>query len=300
MVLTDTHCHLDFERFDADRDEVLRRAWEAGLTRILIPGISLNSSRAAVKLAESHPRLFAAVGVHPNDAQTWTEETINELLALTESDDSSRRVQSLETLHSTTKSGDSSRQKIVAIGEIGLDYYRPHTPRPIQRQALQEQLELAAELGLPVIIHLREENDGMDGPAASDLMKSLEFFVQRLRANHSPLAERPGVLHSFSGSFETAEQAIRLGFYIGVSGPLTYPKAVNRREVVAALPLERLLIETDAPFLAPQSHRGRRNEPAFIVEIADKIAMYHSLSLEEVAAATSINARRLFSWRATD
>ena len=288
MKLTDTHCHLDFDKFDADRDEVLARAWKAGLTRILIPGITLDSSRAAVKLAESHPWLFAAVGIHPNDVDKLHVDTLARLreLALYSSSDS--------------KTVGRSRTKIVAIGETGLDYYWNRAPHDHQQKVLQEQLALAAELCLPVILHCREKDDAAHGACAEDLIKVLEEWVNRLRVERSPLGECPGVLHSFSGSREMAQRAIRLGFYLGVTGPVTFKNAAKRQEIVAALPLEHLLLETDAPFLAPQSQRGRRNEPAFVVEIADKIAQLKSRSLEEVAAITSANAARLFSWGEVD
>jgi TatD DNase family protein len=276
LKLTDTHCHLDFDKFDADRDEVLARAWTAGLTRILIPGITLDSSRAAVKLAESHPRLFAAVGIHPNDVDKLHVDTLERLREL------------------------AKNQKVVAIGETGLDYYWDSAPHDHQQKVLQEQLALAAELRLPVILHCREKGDAPHGACAEDLIKIMEEWVNRLRVEMNPLAERAGVLHSFSGSRETAQRAIQLGFYIGVTGPVTFKNAVKRQEIVAALPLERLLIETDAPYLTPHSHRGRRNEPSFVHEIADKIAQLKPLDLEEVAAITSANAARLFSWGGMD
>lgn len=276
MNLTDTHCHLDFNKFAADRNEVLARAWEAGLTRILIPGITLPSSRAAVKLAESHPKLFAAVGVHPNDVGKLHVDTLARLREL------------------------AKNPKVVAIGETGLDYYWDSAPHDHQQKVLQEQLALAAELRLPVILHSREKDDAPHGACAEDLIKILEEWVYRLRVEKNPLAERPGVLHSFCGSRETAQRAIQLGFYIGVTGPVTFKKARERQEVVAALPLELLLIETDAPFLAPHPHRGQRNEPAFVCEIADKIAQLHSRNLEEVAATTSASAAHLFSWGELD
>jgi TatD DNase family protein len=275
-VLTDTHCHLDFRKFDADRDEVLARAWEAGLTRILIPGITLDSSRAAVKLADSHPKLFAAVGIHPNDVDQLHVDTLARLREL------------------------AKKPKVVAIGETGLDYYWDSAPHDHQQKVLQEQLALAAELRLPVILHSREKGDAPHGACAEDLIKILEEWVNRLRVEKNPLADRPGVLHSFSGSRETAQRAIQLGFYMGVTGPVTFKNAVKRQEIIAALPLERLLIETDAPYLAPHPHRGQRNEPAFVHEIADKIAQLNSRSLEEVAAITSANAARLFSWGEMD
>lgn len=276
MNLTDTHCHLDFNKFDADRNEVLARAWKAGLTRILIPGITLPSSRAAVKLAESHPKLFAAVGVHPNDVDKLHVDTLARLREL------------------------AKNPKVVAIGETGLDYYWDSAPHDHQQKVLQEQLALAAELRLPVILHSREKGDAPHGACAEDLIKILEEWVNGLRVENNPLTERPGVLHSFCGSRETAQRAIQLGFYIGVTGPVTFKKARERQEVVAALPLERLLIETDAPFLAPHPHRGQRNEPAFVCKIADKIAQLHSRNLEEVAATTSASAAQLFSWGELD
>jgi len=271
-VLTDTHCHLDLEKFDADRAEVLRRAEQAGLTRILIPGLTLTSSRSAVKLAESHPMLSAAIGVHPNDSLPWDGQTISALREL------------------------SLNQKVVAIGEIGLDYYWDSTPHDHQQKVLKEQLALAAELQLPVVIHFREKGLASGGDCASDLLKILEEWGTGLRREKSPLAERPGVLHSFSGTLETARAAISLGFYMGVTGPVTFENGQRRQEIVAALPLDRILIETDAPFLAPHPHRGKRNEPAYVRLIADKIALVHSYTTEQIATATSENAQRLFAW----
>ncbi len=272
MTLTDTHCHLDFNRFDEDRPAVLERAVQAGVERILVPGITEDSSADAVRLAESHPRLYAAVGVHPNDADTWNAGTPAGLRRL------------------------AGSRKVMAIGEIGLDYYRRHVPRERQQHVLDRQLALAAELGLPVVVHLREEADGQDGPATSDLMKILEAWSSGLRTTGRSLASRPGVLHSFSGSLETALRAIELGFFIGVTGPVTFKNAAGRQDLVAGLPLDHILIETDAPFLTPVPHRGQRNEPAFVQFIAEKIAGLQSRSQEEVARVTTDNARTLFSW----
>ncbi len=272
MALTDTHCHLDIEQFDPDRGAVIERAAQAGIARILIPGLNLTSSRAAVDMAASHLMLYAAVGVHPTETLNVERSTFNELHQL------------------------AKKPKVKAIGEIGLDYCREATPHGLQKQALGEQLELAAELNLPVVIHLREKNDAENGNAASDLTQILEAWVDRLRGVRSPLAERPGVLHSFSGSLETAQAALRLGFYIGVTGPVTYKNAGRRQEIIASLPLEKLLLETDAPFLAPHPQRGRRNEPAYVQHIADKIAALHTCTPEHVARITSANAQRLFGW----
>jgi len=157
-------------------------------------------------------------------------------------------------------------------------------------------LALAAQASLPVLIHLREKDDALQGEAAADLLKILQAWAASLQREKNPLAERPGVLHSFSGSLATAQQALALNFYLGITGPITYKNAEARREVVKSLPLERLLIETDSPFLAPVPQRGKRNEPAFVAHIADKIAEIHHLSPQQVAAITSENARRLFGW----
>lgn len=272
MLLTDTHCHLDLEKFDADRREVIERALAAGVTRILVPGITLKSSRAIVKLAESHPSLFAAVGVHPNDSTTWDPQTIPALREL------------------------ATNLKVVGIGEIGLDYYWNAAPRDHQQKVLREQLALAAELELPVSLHARETGDAPDGDCARDLLQILEEWAGRLRVEKNPLAERPGVWHSFSGTRQSAEKAIALNFYIGVTGPLTYKNAQERREVIAVLPLERLLVETDAPYLAPDPKRGKRNEPAFVMFTVEKLATLHSLTPDQVAETTTSNAARLFAW----
>jgi TatD DNase family protein len=284
-VLTDTHCHLDYHKFDADRADVLLRAQQAGVTRIVIPGTSWTSSLSAVKLAESHPMLFAAVGVHPTDVDTYQVDTLASLRKL---------VLESSGLPPRQEPAPALQKKIVAIGEIGLDYYWEAAPHDLQQRVLREQLDLAAELTLPVILHFREKGDAADGPCAADLMKMLEEWTDRLRRGKSPLAERPGVLHSFAGSRATASRAIGLNFFLGVTGPVTYRQ--ERQELVARLPLERLLIETDAPYLAPAPHRGKRNEPAFVALIADKISKLHNCNTEETAAATANNAARLFAW----
>jgi len=272
VLLTDTHCHLDLEKFDSDRESVLERAIQAGVERILIPGLTLTSSLSAIKLAESHPMLYAAIGVHPTEASDFGRSTLNDIRKR------------------------SQHPKVKAIGEIGLDYYWDSTPHDHQQKVLKEQLALAAELQLPVVIHFREKGDASGGDCASDLLKILEEWGTGLRREKSPLAERPGVLHSFSGTLEMARAAISLGFYVGVTGPVTFKNGQRRQELVAALPLDRILIETDAPFLAPPPHRGKRNEPAYVRLIADKIALVRSCTTEQVAAATSENAQRLFAW----
>ena len=273
MALTDTHCHLDLEQFDSDRGAVIQRAKNAGLSRILVPSLTVTSSRVIVKLAESHPMLYAAVGVHPNEAESWDGQTIPALKELA-----------------------AGSLKVVAIGEVGLDYYWNKSPHEEQISILREQLSLAAELELPVVIHSREKEDADHGECAEDLIKILEEWVSGLRPTNDALAQPPGVLHSFSGSIETAKRALALGFYIGVTGPVTYKNAERKRQVIASLPLERLLIETDAPYLTPEPQRGKRNEPAFVSHIADKIAEIKSRTPQEVAGATTENAARLLSW----
>ncbi len=270
MILTDTHCHLDHKKFDAVRAEVIQRAESAGVGRILIPGITLDSSRSAVKLAGSHPLLYAAIGVHPSDSLTWEDATPSALREL------------------------ATHPKVVAVGEIGLDYYWDAAPHPHQIRVLREQLELAAELELPVVLHMREAKDALHGECAEDLLGILEDWTAGLISGKNPLAERPGVLHSFAGSLETAQQAICLNFFIGVTGPVTFENARRRQEIIAAIPVGCLLIETDAPYLAPHPHRGKRNEPSYVGLVAGKIAALHGVSIEEVARITTANANKLF------
>lgn len=275
MNLTDTHCHLDLAKFDADRQAVIQRARQAGLVRVLVPSLTLASSRAVLELVEAHPMLFAAVGIHPTEAGTRSESSLRELQTL------------------------ARNQKVVAIGEVGLDYYWDAAPHEVQQQVLKEQLRLAADLALPVVLHSREKNDAESGACADDLLRILEEWAAGLRSRNEALAERPGVWHSFSSTLEVARRAMDLGFFIGVTGPVTYKNAEKRRQVIADLPLERLLIETDAPFLTPQPERGKRNEPAFVKHIADKIAEIQSRTPQETAVLTTANAARLFSWGET-
>jgi TatD DNase family protein len=220
--------------------------------------------------------LYSAIGIHPNDANTWNSQTVSALLKLA-----------------------ATNFKVIAIGEIGLDYYWNTSSRETQIAILKEQLGIASELNLPVLIHIREKGDLDHGDCSEDLINILEEWINGLKLGNQSLIERPGVLHSYSGSLEIAQEAINLGFYIGVTGPITYKNAENRRQVIAALPLESLLIETDAPFLAPVPHRGDRNEPAFVTHIADKIAAVKSVTPQEIAAVTTANAARLFAWEET-
>ena len=273
-MLTDTHCHLNWNKFDIDRADVIARAKVAGLARLLVPGVDLRSSKEAIHLAESNESIYAAVGFHPTDLDKFSEQAFAEI-------------------HELVK-----HPKVVAIGEIGLDYYwvKETDKRAIQREILKRQLAFAGAVNKPVVIHMREEKDAWFGDASTDLLEILSGWHGDLKAKNPALAEHPGVLHSFNGTLDTAQKAIALNFFIGVTGPVTYKTADQKRQIIYQLPITSLLIETDSPFLAPVPHRGKRNEPAFVVEIADKIAQVQSRSMEEVAAATTANAARLFQW----
>jgi TatD DNase family protein len=264
-MLIDTHCHLYFDSYDGDRQAVLTRAGAADVERILAPGIDLASSRAAVDLAEAHPPVYAAVGVHPNSALTWEPGT-------------------LDGLHDLL-----AHDKVVAVGEMGLDYYRDRAPKSIQRRVFRDQLALAGEARLPVILHVRNASPE-DRACIDDLLAILEEMRSEL------LEEHPGVVHSFSGNLDEALKLVAFGFFIGITGPVTYPNADGLRRVVDAVPLEHLLIETDGPFLTPQPRRGRRNEPAYVAYVAEKIAETRRVSPKFVADETTQNAKRLFGF----
>ena len=275
-MFSDTHCHLDFNTFDEDRRLVIQRATEAGVGRILIPALDRESSISAIRLAESFPNIYAAVGFHPTDLDKFSEKAFDEVKNL------------------------ADHVKVVAIGEIGIDYYwvKEREDRAFQHEALRRQLEFAASIQKPVIIHMREEDDAWFGQASVDLLYILEEWQHQLHAAGHPLAQKPGVLHSFNGNLETAQKAMDLHFHIGVTGPVTYKNAAEKRNIIKQLPLNKLLIETDAPFLTPVPHRGKRNEPAFVIYIADKIAEIHGTTREQVAEITARNAAYLFGWEA--
>ena len=257
-MLVDTNCHLDFERFDQDRDQVVARAAESGVCRIIVPSLDLTNCPKVLRLAETYPAVYAAVGIHPNSSAEWQDEWIEAIRSFAQHD------------------------KVVAIGEIGLDYYWDHASREIQHRALKAQLDLAADLDLPVIIHNRESSD--------DIIRLLSESA----LNGRP---RPGVLHSFSAPWETATAALAMGFYLGFTGPVTFKKAEALRQIAARVPLDRILVETDAPFLTPQPRRGKRNEPAYVSFIADRIASLHDMDSVEFARQTTANAANLFGPR---
>lgn len=281
MEFVDTHCHLDLNKFDNDRIEVIQRAKDAGLSRILIPGISIQSSRSSVEMAENNPMLFISIGVQPNDSNEWSEKSIEELR---------------EIYRSAQISSQPAKKKIVAVGEIGLDYYWDAAPHEHQRMVLWKQMLLAAELKIPVILHLRESKDAETGACTDDLLEIIIKWIELLKAEGNQLIDHPGVLHSFSGDINTARQLIELGFFIGVTGPVTFINNKKRQDLIASLPIEKLLLETDAPFLTPHPKRGQRNEPANVLLVAAKVAQIHNTTTAKVAEITCDNATRLFNW----
>ncbi|HVN56480.1 MAG TPA: TatD family hydrolase [Anaerolineaceae bacterium] len=262
--LADTHCHLDFQAYDSDRDQVISRAWEKGVKWILNPGIDLQTSRDAIRLAEMFPGVYAAVGVHPNDGLSWDAGTLQELEKL------------------------AGHPRVLAIGEIGLDYYRDRTLPKVQMKIFRTQLELAARLHLPVIVHCRQ--------AMEDLQKILKEWCFTIHSRVGEEKKPFGVLHSFDGDLDEARQAIEMSFLIGVGGPVTFQNARQKQELIKALPLENIVLETDAPFLTPHPYRGQRNEPGYIPLIAEAVATLQKRPFDTVARVTTQNAARLFSW----
>jgi TatD DNase family protein len=254
-MLVDTHCHLDFDSFDGDLVQVITRASEAGVTKIITPSLGLDNCDKVLRISGQYDSVFAAVGIHPNYSANWQESWVEELQVL------------------------AGGAGVLAIGEIGLDYYRDYSPKQRQIEVLETQLELAAAVDLPVILHNRDSD--------ADLISIL---------SQTPISRRPnpGVLHAYSSPWETAEAALELGYYLGIGGPVTYKNSGDLRKVVARIPLDRLLVETDAPFLAPQQYRGKRNEPAYVASTAREIAALREMEFEEFAWQTTENAIRLF------
>lgn len=247
--------------FEADFDSVLERARQSGVERILVPGIDLATSRRAVELAEAHDELFAAVGIHPHHAEQATDESLRQIEILARS------------------------PKVLAIGEIGLDYHRESETAGQQASALKAQLDIASRLRLPVVLHSRD--------ALAPLLTMLRAWAQDLPP---VLQDRCGVLHAFSGDLPAAAQATQAGFFLGAGGPVTYPSAKGLRATLSQVGLDRLLTETDAPYLAPQAHRGQRNEPAYVRYVATAIGELTDQPLGVVAEALRANASRLFDW----
>lgn len=255
-MLIDSHAHIQTKEFSADIAQVVRRAVEAGVEKIIVVGGAgdLSSNDAAIALAESYPGLYATVGMHPHDAKEVNEEEF----------------QRLESL--------AQRPKVVAIGESGLDYYYNHSPREVQVEIFRRFIHLAQESGLPLVVHVRDAYR-----EAAEIVK------------HEGRGKLQGVIHCFTGDYNAASDLLDLGLYLSFTGILTFKNADPLREVVRKLPLDRILLETDSPYLAPVPHRGKRNEPAFVCRVAETMAKVKGLPLDEVAQATTRNAEALFA-----
>ncbi len=248
----DSHAHLEMEEFDGDRDAVLGRAAAAGLTAIVTVGTTIPDCEKVVEIARLYPPVYAAVGIHPHEVKGIDAGTYDALRVL------------------------AQQEKVVAIGEIGLDFFYDLSPREVQLRRFAEQVDLALELDMPVIIHDRE--------AHAETLRILQRRKGGLR----------GVLHCFSGDAAMARECLALGFYLSVAGPVTYRKSEQLRAVAREIPAERLLVETDAPYLSPQPWRGKRNEPAYVVETARCLAEIRGMAAGELERLTEENARRLF------
>jgi len=253
--MIDSHAHLDSRQFDSDRDDIIRAGFESGLEGVINIGTDLESSRVSIELAAKYNNIYAAVGVHPHDSQASPKDYLDRLREMVKSD---------------------SHRKIVAIGEIGLDYYRDLSPREIQRRVFAEQLKLAREFDLPIVVHIREAMD--------DSLRILdESGVKR------------GVLHSFPGNIIEAQKGLAMGFSISFAGPITYPRS-SRPEVAASLPLSRILAETDSPYLTPQAFRGKRNKPEYVRFVIEKLTeIFAPYTYEDIERITSNNASQLFN-----
>lgn len=253
MELFDSHAHYDDRKFSQDADQVIMEAYNKGVKYILNAGSDIPTSKKSIELAEKFDFVYAAVGVHPHEVEKLNDNKFKELKNL------------------------CSHPKVVAVGEIGLDYYYDHSPRDIQRYWFERQIELGKELKLPLIIHNRDSHE--------DMMSIIY--------SHAPY-EKSGVLHCFTGSWEMAKEMLHLGFYLSFGGPVTFKNAVKAVEIVKKMPEDRILIETDCPYLTPEPFRGKRNDSGFIHLVAEKIAELKESSIEEIAGITMGNTKRLF------
>ncbi len=253
-MLIDSHAHIDDQKYNEDREAVLENARAAGVELIINPGADEASSFRAVAMSEKYPMVYATVGIHPHDAKDYVPEKHDALLTEW-----------------------AQKEKVVAIGEIGLDYHYDYSPRDVQQEVFIRQLIIAKAVQLPIVIHNRE---------------SMEDMVRILKQYFAP--EYGGIMHSYSGSVEMAKVFLEMGFHLSISGPLTFSNARKLPEVVAMMPLDRLLIETDSPYLTPTPHRGKRNEPAYVRFVAAEIARIRGMAVEEVAEMTTRNAKRVF------
>jgi len=247
----DTHAHYDNPKFDADRESVIAGLPEVGVSLAMNVGCDMASSRASVAFAEQYAHIYAAVGVHPHDSREMRDEDLECLKALTK------------------------HPKVVAVGEMGLDYHYDYSPRDIQKKRFQDQMELARSVALPAIVHMRE--------AAKDAVEILQQYP-----------DVPGVIHCYSGSLETAKQILDLGWYLSFTGSITYKNASKSHEVIKYMPKDRLMIETDAPYMAPVPHRGKRNGSEYLPFIAETVANLLGITQEDAAALTKENGKRFF------
>jgi len=262
VKLFDTHCHLNHRSFQADLDAVLKRAFDSGVENILVPGWDLESSCQAVKLAEKHPQITAAVGIHPGEIQRNPSVSTDGILEL------------------------AHHPRVVAIGEIGLDYYHDDKHPLEQQSLLNEMLSIACETHKRVILHSRN--------SMQDLLPLLITWVNDLNKSKNPISTQPGVLHAFEGTISEAQQLIPFGFKFGVGGPLTYKNAWQKKDVFASIPYECILLETDAPYLSPQGHRGERNEPCFLPLVANELSLLREEPLEIMVQNIYWNSYNMF------
>ncbi len=259
MLFIDTHCHLNYSSFDKDLDAVIQHAIDQGVYRMIVPGLDVASSRKAVLLAEKYQSIYAAVGVYPGEVDNFSEDQASEIISL------------------------AHHPKVVAIGEIGLDFYHRTDNQEKQLQIFQKMLDVASSINLPILIHSRQA------------LVPLTQIIMRWREQNSAIS-CAGIFHAFEGGFEEACQLTQLGFLLGAGGPVTYKNAKTKHQVFSKISLSNIALETDAPFLSPQKHRGERNEPAYIPIIANRIAELQGCSINIVAEVTSRNVHTLFNW----
>ncbi|MCF8000452.1 MAG: TatD family hydrolase [Halanaerobiales bacterium] len=254
VELIDSHAHLDFDKFNKDRDEVIERAKNNGIVKIINVGSDLSSSHRSLQLSQKYEMIYAVVGVHPHEAKHLDKDALKVLKDLSKAD------------------------KVIGIGEIGLDFHYDNSPRDIQREAFRKQLRLAKEVNLPVVVHSREADED-----------TIKILKEEKMNNHNVL------LHSYTGGKELAEKASEMGFYFGAGGIVTFNSASELKKIIQKIPLTRILIETDSPYLAPEPHRGKRNEPLYVKEVAKFVASLKNTNLESVAEITKENTELFFN-----
>ncbi len=252
-MLFDTHCHVNDEAYEQDREAMLQRAFAAGVQYMMCPGTDVRTSAEAVAMSRAYEQIYAAVGIHPEDAASATPEGMAQI-----------------------RKWLQEEPKVVAIGEVGLDYHWPEPAREVQQAVFIEQVKMAVELDVPIDIHDRE--------AHGDVMDILRQYGKGLR----------GVFHCYSGSLEMAQELLNMGFYIGFTGTMVFPKSKKLKRIAAELPLDRILVETDCPYLTPPPYRGKRNEPAYVRYVADELALLRDMDPEEIQRITLENGKRIF------